>query len=55
MKGALTDGFPPVRKRYGGTFRYLGGLLRIDYVFYDDTFECVRYYMPSEVVSDIRS
>lgn len=52
MKGALTDGFRRCGNGYGGTFRYLGGLLRIDYVFYDDTFECVRYYMPSEVVSD---
>ena len=52
MKGALTDGFRRCGNGYGGTFRYLGGLLRIDYIFYDDTFECVRYYMPSETVSD---
>lgn len=52
MKGAMRDGFRSCGSGYGGTFRYLGGLLRIDYIFYDDAFECVRYYMPSEVVSD---
>lgn len=54
MKGTLTDGFRRCGNGYGGTFRYLGGLLRIDYIFYDDAFECVRYYMPSEAVSDHR-
>ena len=29
-----------------------GGVLRIDYIFYDDAFEGIRYYMPPEDVSD---
>ena len=52
MKGDMTDGFRACGSGYGGTFRYLGGLLRIDYIFYDGAFECVRYYMPDEDVSD---
>lgn len=52
LKGAMTDGFRAAGNGYGGTFRYLGGLLRIDYIFYDDRFEGVRYYMPREDVSD---
>ena len=37
---------------FGGTFRYLGGVLRIDYIFYDDRFAGVGYYMPQDDVSD---
>lgn len=52
MKGDMTDGFRDCGSGYGGTFRYLGGVLRIDYIFYDDTFEGIRYYMPAEDISD---
>lgn len=52
MKGDLQDGFRKRGSGYGGTFRYLGGLLRIDYIFSDDSFRIVRYYMPPEDVSD---
>ena len=52
MKGNMTDGFRDSGSGYGGTFRYLGGVLRIDYIFYDDAFEGIRYYMPPEDVSD---
>ena len=52
MKGDMTDGFRDSGSGYGGTFRYLGGVLRIDYIFYDDAFEGIRYYMPPEDVSD---
>ena len=52
MKGDMTDGFRDSGSGYGGTFRYLGGVLRIDYIFYDDAFEGIRYYMPQEDVSD---
>lgn len=48
MKGDMTDGFRDSGSGYGGTFRYLGGVLRIDYIFYDDAFEGIRYYMPQE-------
>lgn len=52
MKGDLTDGFRAVGNGYGGTFRYIGGLLRIDYIFYGDAFAGVRYYTPEADVSD---
>ncbi|WP_418992856.1 endonuclease/exonuclease/phosphatase family protein [Alistipes sp.] len=53
LKGDLRDGFRAAGNGYGGTFRYLGGLLRIDYIFYDnDRFQGVRYYMPRDDVSD---
>lgn len=52
MKGDLQDGFRKRGSGYGGTFRYMGGLLRIDYIFYDDRFRAVRYFMPADDVSD---
>ena len=52
LKGGMTDGFQAVGNGFGGTFRYLGGVLRIDYVFYDDKFEGVDYYMPADDLSD---
>lgn len=52
MKGDLTDGFQAAGNGFGGTFRYLGGILRIDYIFYDDTFEGVGYRTSEEDVSD---
>lgn len=52
IKGDLTDGFRACGNGYGGTYRYMGGVLRIDYIFYDDTFSGVRYYMPQEEISD---
>lgn len=36
-----------------GTFLYLGGVLRIDYVF-GDNFTGVRYYIPADDLSDHR-
>lgn len=52
MKGEMTDGFRARGNGYGGTFRYMGGLLRIDYIFYDPTFDCARYYTLPDDVSD---
>lgn len=52
LKGGLTDGFRDSGRGFGGTFRYLGGVLRIDYIFYDDRFEGVEYYTPQDDVSD---
>lgn len=48
IKGDMIDGFREGGSGYGGTYRYLGGLLRIDYIFYDDTFRGARYRMPDE-------
>ena len=52
LKGDMTDGFRAVGNGFGGTFRYLGGVLRIDYIFYDERFAGVGYYMPQDDVSD---
>ncbi|WP_418982289.1 endonuclease/exonuclease/phosphatase family protein [Alistipes sp.] len=52
LKGELNDGFRERGSGYGGTFRYLGGLLRIDYIFYDDSLRAVRYEILKEDVSD---
>lgn len=52
LRGDMTDGFRAVGNGFGGTFRYLGGVLRIDYVFYDDNFTGVGYYMPDDDLSD---
>lgn len=52
LKGGMTDGFRAVGNGFGGTFRYLGGVLRIDYIFYDNRFAGVGYYMPQDDVSD---
>lgn len=49
---ALTDGFRAVGEGSGATFRDLGGMLRIDYVFHDDRFAAVRYRTLDEEVSD---
>lgn len=52
MKGDLIDGFRALGNGFGATFRGMGGVLRIDYILYDDSFQGVRYYMPKEDVSD---
>lgn len=52
VKGDMTDGFRAVGNGFGGTFRYLGGVLRIDYVFYDGNFTGVGYYMPADDLGD---
>ena len=52
LKGDMTDGFRAVGNGFGGTFRYLGGVLRIDYIFYDNRFAGVGYYTPQDDVSD---
>lgn len=52
MKGDLTDGFRASGSGYGGTFRPMAGLLRIDYIFYGDAFEGHQYYTSPEPVSD---
>lgn len=53
MKGDLTDGFRAVGNGFGGTFRSMRGVLRIDYIFYDEKyFNAVRYYAAPQDVSD---
>lgn len=52
LSEGLTDGFRSEGSGYGGTFRYLKGLLRIDYIFYNDYFEGTGYRILRENVSD---
>lgn len=52
LKGDMTDGFCTVGSGFGDTFRYLGGVLRIDYIFYDDNFTGVDYDILEDDLSD---
>lgn len=52
MRGGLTDGFQSTGSGYGGTFRYVGGLLRIDYIFCNDDFRFVDYVTLNDDLSD---
>lgn len=52
MRKGLIDGFRAAGSGYGGTFRYVGGLLRIDYILCNGDFRFVRYLTLSDDVSD---
>lgn len=52
MRKGLIDGFQAAGSGYGGTFRYIGGLLRIDYIFCNDDFRFVHYLTLRDDVSD---
>lgn len=52
LRGSLTDGFRAAGNGYGGTFRYIGGLLRIDYIFCNKDFRFVGYRTMPDDVSD---
>lgn len=51
----LQDGFRAAGHGYGGTFRSLGGVLRIDYIFCNDFLRCVDYRTLPDAVSDHRA
>ena len=52
MKGDLRDGFRDAGEGFGASFRGMKGVLRIDYIFYDDQLECVKYRTLEENLSD---
>ncbi len=52
LKGDFTDGFRESGQGFGGTFRYIGGLLRIDYILYDARLKSTDYRILPEDVSD---
>ncbi len=52
MKGDLTDPFRAVGRGWGGTFRPFIGLLRLDYIFCDDSFTPLRYQVLKSTLSD---
>lgn len=43
IKGYLQDGFKSAGKGFAGTYKGLYNTLRIDYIFYTDTFSPIRY------------
>lgn len=51
----LRDGFRAAGHGYGSTFRHLGGVLRIDYLFSNDSLRCVGYRTLPDAVSDHRA
>lgn len=52
LSEGLIDGFRSNGSGYGGTYLYFKGLLRIDYIFYNDYFEGTGYRILREKVSD---
>ncbi|MEG1760257.1 MAG: endonuclease/exonuclease/phosphatase family protein [Alistipes sp.] len=54
MRAGLTDGFQACGSGFGATYRHFVGMLRIDYLFYNDSFQGLRYYMPADDLSDHR-
>lgn len=50
----LTDGFREAGSWLGGTFRGMGGLLRIDYILHSKEFKSVKYSNPNIDLSDHR-
>ena len=54
MHNRLTDGFRVAGRGFERTFRPLGNVLRIDYIFCNDDFRFVGYRTLDDVVSDHR-
>lgn len=52
LRGELRDGFREKGRGFGRTFRGLGGVLRIDYIFHDEHFRTLRYKNLQDKVSD---
>ena len=50
----LVDGFREAGSWLGGTYRGMGGLLRIDYILHSKGFRCVDYSNPNIDLSDHR-
>lgn len=50
----LVDGFREGGSGLGGTYRGMGGLLRIDYILHSKEFKCVTYSSPNLDFSDHR-
>ncbi len=52
MKKRLHDSFREAGNGFGATFRGILGVLRIDYIFYDDAFRCTRFRTLDDPLSD---
>lgn len=52
MKGRMNDSFREAGNGFGATFRGILGVLRIDYIFYDDSFRCVGFRTLDDQLSD---
>lgn len=50
----LVDGFREAGSWLGGTYRGMGGLLRIDYILHSKEFKCIDYSNPNIDLSDHR-
>ncbi|EKD30749.1 MAG: hypothetical protein ACD_77C00477G0017 [uncultured bacterium] len=50
----LIDGFREAGSWLGGTYREMGGLLRIDYILHSKNFKCIDYSSPNIDLSDHR-
>lgn len=52
MSHGLNDGFKTSGRGFAHTYKYMLNLFRLDYIFYSDRFEGVKYYSPSLEWSD---
>lgn len=53
LKGEnLIDGFREAGSKFGGTYRGMAGLFRLDYIFHSNEFKSVRYTTPDKEWSD---
>lgn len=52
LRQGLVDGFRQAGSGYGGTFRYLGGSVRIDFILHDPRLRSVDYRTLPDPVSD---
>lgn len=48
----LNDAYREAGNGWGATFRPYLGVLRIDYIFYDNTFDCTRFMIHGDPISD---
>lgn len=52
VKGDLKDGFKEAGRGFGGTYKKLFRILRVDYIFHSSAFECVNYISDNADYSD---
>jgi endonuclease/exonuclease/phosphatase family metal-dependent hydrolase len=52
VKGNLKDGFKEAGRGFGGTYKKIFKILRVDYIFHNKDFKCVNYFSESLDYSD---
>lgn len=52
VKGDLRDGFKEAGRGFGGTYKKIFKVLRVDYIFHSKNFRCINYFSESLDYSD---